>query len=52
MDMEPLDKEWIALILKAKRMGMTIDEIRLYLQHNRQHVTYSKERLVKGEKAD
>ncbi|SCC15674.1 Anti-repressor SinI [Fictibacillus enclensis] len=29
---EHLDQEWIHLILQAKKMGLSIEEVRLYLR--------------------
>ncbi|HAM81668.1 anti-repressor SinI family protein [Ornithinibacillus bavariensis] len=32
-----LDYEWVALIIEAKKLGMSIEEIRLFLLEARQH---------------
>lgn len=30
-----LDQDWVVLVMEAKRLGMTVDEIRLFLQNFR-----------------
>ncbi|NEZ02378.1 anti-repressor SinI family protein [Heyndrickxia shackletonii] len=30
----PLDQEWLLLILEAKHQGLTVEDIREYLQEN------------------
>jgi hypothetical protein len=32
-----LDYEWVALIIEAKKLGMSIEEIRLFLSEAKQH---------------
>jgi len=32
--MKQLDNEWLQLISKAKQLGLTVDDIRLFLQLN------------------
>ena len=29
-----LDKDWVDLITQAKKLGLTVDEIRLFLQNH------------------
>ncbi|MEH7110475.1 MULTISPECIES: anti-repressor SinI family protein [Bacillaceae] len=33
-DLETVDKEWLALILEAKEIGISIEEIREFLSQN------------------
>lgn len=34
---KPLDKEWVELMLMAKKSGITIEQIRAYMAHEKEH---------------
>ncbi|MCH6267365.1 anti-repressor SinI family protein [Bacillus sp. FJAT-50051] len=45
--MEKLDKDWLVLIMEAKRIGLSVEDIRNFLSGNHQSeqlVTYQNEK--------
>ncbi|MBS4213612.1 MULTISPECIES: anti-repressor SinI family protein [Neobacillus] len=45
--MEKLDKEWLVLIMEAKKIGLSVEDIRNFLSGNHQSeqfVTYQNEK--------
>ncbi|NEY99385.1 anti-repressor SinI family protein [Heyndrickxia shackletonii] len=36
--MNQLDQEWLLLILEAKQLGLTVEDIREYLQENQKEI--------------
>lgn len=41
---KPLDNEWVELMLMAKKSGITVEQIRTYMSHKKEHTLNERHR--------